>query len=801
MMTRPPTLRLVSLLSLVVLSLILLGGPSPVAGELHAADAAPALFEPGVVLVAFNPGPDATALSGSTREEVLRDYGARRINAIPAIDVDVVSVPAGQELEIVQALNRDPQVLYAEPNYIYQALVTPDDPHFLSQWALPKIAAPAAWDIVTGTESIKIAIIDSGIDSGHPDLAAKIVPGYDYIDRDSTPNDQNGHGTHVAGIAAAVTNNSVGVAGTAWGAQIMPLRALNAEGKGTSEDIALAIGWAELNGAKIVNLSLGGPSSSPTLQNAITHAHNSGILVIAAMGNAGTNAAYYPAAYTNVMAVAATDIDDVRAAYSNYGTHCDIAAPGGTMMYYHQTSGIRSTMPTYDVYMTTSESYYKNYDYVVGTSQATPFVSGLAALIWSINPSLTPDQVQQVIQTTAVDLGTTGWDQYYGWGRINAQAAIESQIVLPAPALYPISNPDVDGTYWVDWSDVPYATSYTLEEADNLSFQSAATRYSGSETTVLVTGRPSGIWYYRVRGERPSANKVSPWSSTVSTQVGLNTPLLQPIANDGSSSYSVVWQAVTGANAYRLQESQDAAFTTPTTLYEGASLSFAVSGRTGGTWYYRVQAYNSTIDSLWSAIQSTTVLPAAPVLDPIVLTPPDVYTLTWSTPSGATGYRLQEATDAAFTTPITRYLGISATYVVTGQPGGTWYYRVQAYNAAGYGPTSNTRSVIVTVPAIPIPELYPIDTGAGTTSYTVSWSQIVTATDYTLEESRSRYFEAPTVVYTGPLTQTTTLDQPPGPWHYRVRAHTPAGSSPWSNIQWVPAYVYLPLVARDAASR
>ncbi len=139
--------------------------------------------------------------------------------------------------------------------------------------------------------------------------------------------------------------------------------------------------------------------------------------------------------------------------------------------------------------------------------------------------------------------------------------------------------------------------------------------------------------------------------------------------------------------------------------------------------------------------------------------------------------------------------------MVTGQPGGTWYYRVQAYNAAGYGPTSNTCSVSVRVPSIPIPELYPIDTGAGTTSYTVSWSQIVTATGYTLEESRSRYFEAPTVVYTGSLTQTTTLDQPPGPWHYRVRAHTPEGSSPWSNIQWVPAYVYLPLVARDAASR
>ncbi len=262
-MIRPSQLRLVSIVSLVALSLILLGGPSPVAGELHAAETTPALFEPGVVLVAFNPGPDATALSGSTREEVLRDYGARRVRTIPGIDVEVVSVAEGSELETIRALKRDPNVRYAEPNYLYHAFATPSDPNFSSQWAYPKIEALDAWDIVTGTTSIKIAIIDSGIDMSHPDLTSKIVDGYDFIgvEGDNIPDDQHGHGTHVAGIAAAVTNNGVGVAGTSWGARIMALRALDDEGNGNGADIATAINWAETHGAKIVNLSLGGPIS------------------------------------------------------------------------------------------------------------------------------------------------------------------------------------------------------------------------------------------------------------------------------------------------------------------------------------------------------------------------------------------------------------------------------------------------------------------------------------------------------------------------------------------------------------
>ncbi|MCU0522679.1 MAG: S8 family serine peptidase, partial [Anaerolineae bacterium] len=486
-----------------------------------------------------------------------------------------------------------------------------------------------------------------------------------------------------------------------------------------------------------------------------------------------------PAACDNVFAVSATTQLDARAPYSNYGAHNDIAAPGGSMSYLGHTTGIYSTMPTYGVYMTTQQGYLTTYDYLQGTSQAAPFVSGLAALIWSLSPGLTPDQVQQ---------------------RINAREAVESLLALTAPVLSPIDNPDFDGTYWVDWSDLLYATSYTLEEADTSQFTSPTIRFSGSTSTALVTGRPRGLYYYRVRGEHAGAGIVSPWSNIVSVQAGPSAPVLLPIVNDGANDYPITWQATAGATGYRLQESSDIAFTAPITRYVGTNTSFTVTGQPGGTWHYRVQAYNSAGSSDWSTVQSTTVRPAAPTLNPIALTPPDAYTLTWSTATGATGYRLEQSADLSFTMPVTRFLGVSTSYAITGQPGGTWHYRVQAYNQAGSGPASNTRTVTVTASLVPTPVLHPINYNSGPAHYTVSWTAVPTAT-YTLEESRSIYFETPAIAYTGALTSYVAMGQAPGPWHYRVRAHTAAGSSTWSNVRTVPAFVYLPIVVRDSPSR
>jgi thermitase len=308
--------------------------------------------------------------------------------------------------QAIKAFKSSPYVEYAEPNYTVHVFITPNDSYWNSQWGMTKIEAPAAWDITTGSSSVTIAIVDTGIDLFHPDLSGKLVSGYDFVNNDNTPQDDHGHGTHVAGIAAAKTNNGTGVAGLSWGAKIMPVKALDDRGNGGSEDVAEGIIYAVNNGAKIVNLSLGGSAPSSALEDAVEYAHDQGCIVVAATGNNNSSVSY-PARHAEAIAVAATDSSDQRASFSNYGPEVDVAAPGVS---------IRST-------------YWwggSTYEWLNGTSQASPHVAGLAALIWSVNPGLSNTQVESIIKQTADDLGAAGRDNYYGFGRINARRALKA---------------------------------------------------------------------------------------------------------------------------------------------------------------------------------------------------------------------------------------------------------------------------------------------------------------------------------------------------------------------------------------
>ena len=479
-------------------------------------------FKPGEVLVKFREEAPARSV-----DSLRTRFEATRLATLEGVDVQVWQVPEGRELDITEQLKAEPAIEYAQPNYVYYALGIPNDPGFSQQWGLTKVRAPQAWDVTKGSDAVTIAIVDSGIDLGHPDLAGKIVAGWDYVDSDSVPQDENGHGTHVAGIAAAMTNNGVGVAGMSWNAKIMPVRVLNRYGQGYTDQIAAGILWAAQHGAKVINLSLGGVSYDATMQDAINQAYNAGCLVVAAMGNCRTgceigsityiNPTMYPAADLHVMAVAATGPSDGYAFYSQYGSHCDIAAPGGDMYTYHDPDGIYSTMPTYDVDLTTDDYFYKHYDFLHGTSQATPFVAGLAALVWATNPSLSPDQVQGIIQDTAVDLGSTGWDPTFGWGRIDALAAVSPYGPPAAPVIESIDNPDGDGSYQVNWNDISTATNYELQEDSNFQFSSATTMDTGSTSEYSVSGRAAGPWYYRVRVTTSAGT--SPWSEAQSVSV------------------------------------------------------------------------------------------------------------------------------------------------------------------------------------------------------------------------------------------------------------------------------------------
>lgn len=694
-----------SLLVVAVLLALLLTFPGsrPGSAEPLGPREGPAAFRPGSLIVRFR---DSAA--ASVQAELLAHHKAAYVRTLYGSDVQLVAVPEGRELEIAAALSANPAVRFAEPDYVYSIFAAPNDPYYAFQWAHSRIGSAAAWDVTTGNNLI-IAIIDTGVDLDHPDLAAKRVPGRTILDQGATQNDipmdEHGHGTHVAGIAAAVTDNGIGVAGVSWGARIMPVRVLSASGSGWNSDITAGIHWARINGAKVINLSLGGPSYSQAMQDAVTQAYNAGILVVAAMGNCRVisegcptaNPTLYPAALNNVMAVAATTINDTYAPYSQYGSHCDIAAPGGA-----GSSGIFSTYPRY---LPLGASYV----YMTGTSQATPHVAGLAALLWTLKPAFSPAQVQNVIESTAVDLGAAGWDPTYGHGRIDAAAAVHALAPLAAPPLYTIANADKDG------------------------------------------------------------------------------------------NYTVTWGAVGGAQGYRLQEDDNPSFSSPVTRYQGTATQFSVSNQGPGLWYYRVQALNDYNTSPWSGTQSTGVVPGAPVLYAISNpAPTDAYQVSWSAVAGASGYVLEESSNTTFTSTVIRYMGSSTFYAVTGQPGGTWYYRVRAYNVVGNGAFSNPQSTSVAVAPLNAPQLNPISNLDGDGDYAVTWGLVARATSYTLEESANPWFVAPRVVYQGSGQVYSVTEQSGGTWHYRVRAHNADGSSPWSLTESVVvvSYAYLPLVMR-----
>lgn len=300
---------------------------------------------------------------------------------------------------LIKIYNKLEEVEYAEPNHMLKAFYTPNDPFFAYQYGPQKVQAPDAWDVTTSNGNIKIAIIDTGVQLNHPELAIKLWPGYNFVEGNLNPNDGNGHGTHVAGIAGALTENSLGIAGIAPSASIIPVRALDNSGNGTLSNIANAITYSTNAGAKVINLSLGSSQGSITLENAINHAWNQGVVIVAAAGNEASNTLTYPAAYQNVIAVASTDINDQKSNFSNYGTWVEVSAPGSTIL------------------STYTGSYYA---YLSGTSMACPHVAGLAALLAAQGKNNV--QIKNTILSTCDPVPGTGL--YWTYGRINANRAV-----------------------------------------------------------------------------------------------------------------------------------------------------------------------------------------------------------------------------------------------------------------------------------------------------------------------------------------------------------------------------------------
>ena len=272
------------------------------------------------------------------------------------------------------------------------------------QWNLPAIETERGWKLSRGSDDVVIAVLDTGVQLDHPDLKGRIAKGVNLVG-EGDPEDDVGHGTHVAGIIAATVNNGEGVAGLSWHGRIMPVKVLDSTGSGTTYSVAEGIIWATDHGADVINMSLGNYASAEFLHDAIRYAYNHGVVLVAASGNDNTDQPGYPAAYPEVIAVAATDAGDNRAPYSNYGDYIDVAAPG---------DAIASTYPD------------NQYAALSGTSMASPHVAALAGLIKSVNPELTNEEIADIMRKTAVDLGDKGRDVYFGYGRIDIMRALEA---------------------------------------------------------------------------------------------------------------------------------------------------------------------------------------------------------------------------------------------------------------------------------------------------------------------------------------------------------------------------------------
>ena len=464
----------------------------------------------GELIIKFKPGTPSSQKTG-----MMTKHNIRQKDIIRELGFEKIEIPDNETMEsFINKLKSLPEIESVEPNYIRKAFsTTPNDPFYEPrQWGLPQVYLPFAWDITTGTKNVLVAVVDTGIDYNHPDLYANIYSsGMNFSVNPPTPDgmdDNTGeyHGTHVAGIIAAVGNNSLGVCGASWNTKLLPVKVLDSDGNGDDFSIAKGIAYAADTGANIINMSFGDTSYPPwystVLSTSCAYANNKGSILVAASGNGLSNgtatrydAVAYPAAFPYVIAVGASNQSDTKAYFSCYGPELCLIAPG------------------VDIYSTIKSSYA----YMSGTSMATPLVCGILSLIVSIKPDITPAYAKDIISITADDIGATGFDNETGYGRINAYRAVTYLKGVPKNLVRSVNYPNPVKSGKITYLRVPDSMIGTTMKVKifNLAgdlVRVLDTRSETTSTSAMWNGRndynelvAEGLYFYVIETDKGKA--------------------------------------------------------------------------------------------------------------------------------------------------------------------------------------------------------------------------------------------------------------------------------------------------------
>jgi serine protease len=607
----------------------------------------------GEILVKFKPG------VGPKQEAQLHArHGTAALYRSPYAGFERVTIPAGKTIdEALAAFRAEPTVEYAEPNSVCRAHFVPNDLYYQPyQWHLYNpvyggIGMQDAWDISKGSPSVVVAVIDTGVAYENrnegawkfrlaPDLAGTtFVQGYDFINNDTHPNDDDGHGTHVTGTIAQTTDNALGTAGVAFLTAIMPVKVLDKNGSGTAQTLADGLYFAagrppSVLTADVANMSLGWPpgyNPGATVQDAINYAHNAGVTLVASSGNDGASEVAYPAAYPACIAVGATKYDEQVTWYSNRGNALDLVAPGGLLYDPYPIMNDQNGDGYWDGVLQQTFASNKpdqfGYYFYEGTSMASPHVSGAAALLVAAGVS-GPDAVRQILESTAEDKGAAGWDSTYGWGIVNAAAALQAAVTADTEP--PTAPTDLAATAasssridlaWAASTDNVGVTGYKVFRDAAQIATTAATSYSDTGLAPSTTHTYYVVAFDAASNESAPSNPASATTLPAPVQTmhvasitmalkkaGLNTSARATVTIVDAAGHAVAgatvsghWTGATGDSDAGLTNTSGRVTVESNKLRRppsGTTFTFTVDNVVLSGWTYDASANVETSDSI-----------------------------------------------------------------------------------------------------------------------------------------------------------------------------------------------------------